>query len=141
MKKKKNLLFVFADQWRAGAMGYAGEDPVMTPNMDMFCRESTYCDHAFSTFPVCSPHRASMMTGKYPLSLGVFTNCKNGLSMRLRDGEVGIGQVLEGTRLPDRVYWQMAFRCSQNKITIQIRFLGRAIGMLFTPPGPRRTWI
>ena len=36
MKKKKNLLFVFADQWRAGAMGYAGEDPVMTPNMDMF---------------------------------------------------------------------------------------------------------
>ena len=83
MKKKKNLLFVFADQWRAGAMGYAGEDPVMTPNMDMFCRESTYCDHAFSTFPVCSPHRASMMTGKYPLSLGVFTNCKNGLSMRL----------------------------------------------------------
>ena len=27
MKKKKNLLFVFADQWRAGAMGYAGEDP------------------------------------------------------------------------------------------------------------------
>ena len=105
MKKKKNLLFVFADQWRAGAMGYAGEDPVMTPNMDMFCRESTYCDHAFSTFPVCSPHRASMMTGKYPLSLGVFTNCKNGLSMRLRDWTS-----IKGRRLPDRVYWQMAFR-------------------------------
>lgn len=92
--KQKNLLFVFADQWRAGAMGFAGEDPVKTPHMDAFCRESVYCDHAFSTFPVCSPHRASLITGKYPLSTGVFTNCKTGLSMRLRDEELGVGQVL-----------------------------------------------
>ncbi len=42
-----NLIFVFADQWRAGAMGYAKEDPVLTPLMDRFCEESTYCDHAF----------------------------------------------------------------------------------------------
>ena len=90
-----NLLFVFADQWRAGAMGFAKEDPVITPNMDSFCTESTYCDHAFSTFPVCSPHRASLMTGKYPLSAGFFTNCKRGLSLRLGDDEVCVGQVLK----------------------------------------------
>ena len=95
MKKKKNLLFVFADQWRADAMGYAQADPVHTPNMDAFCRESTYCDHAFSTFPVCTPHRASLMTGRYPLSMGIFTNCKNGLSMRLGDEEIGVGQMLK----------------------------------------------
>lgn len=92
---KKNLLFVFADQWRAGAMGASMEDPVLTPNMDAFCQEATYCDHAFSTFPVCSPHRASLLTGRYPLSLGMFTNCKNGLSMRLGDNEISIGQVLK----------------------------------------------
>ena len=90
-----NLLFVFADQWRAGAMGYAKEDPVKTPNMDKFCKESTYCDHTFSTFPVCSPHRASLMTGKYPLSSGFFTNCKKGLSLRLKDEEICVGQVLK----------------------------------------------
>ncbi|MDU6628986.1 MAG: sulfatase-like hydrolase/transferase, partial [Lachnoanaerobaculum sp.] len=90
-----NLLFVFADQWRAGAMGYAKEDPVKTPNMDNFCKESTYCDHTFSTFPVCSPHRASLMTGKYPLSSGFFTNCKKGLSLRLKDEEICVGQVLK----------------------------------------------
>ena len=39
---KKNLLFVFADQWRAGAMGASMEDPVLTPNMDAFCQEATY---------------------------------------------------------------------------------------------------
>lgn len=90
-----NLLFVFADQWRAGAIGYAKEDPVKTPNMDKFCKESTYCDHTFSTFPVCSPHRASLMTGKYPLSSEFFTNCKRGLSLRLKDEEICVGQVLK----------------------------------------------
>lgn len=93
-KKKKNLCFIFADQWRAHAMGYAKEDPVITPNMDRFCEESCYADHAFSTFPVCSPHRASLMTGKYPLSCGFFTNCKTGLSLRLKDEEICIGDVL-----------------------------------------------
>ena len=137
MKKKKNLLFVFADQWRAGAMGYAGEDPVMTPNMDMFCRESTYCDHAFSTFPVCSPHRASMMTGKYPLSLGVFTNCKNGLSMRLRDEEVGIGQVLKdaGYQTGYIGKWHLD-EPEQNNDPNPVS--GACDWDAFTPPGPRR---
>lgn len=95
MKEKKNLLFVFADQWRADAIGYAKADPVITPNMDAFCEDATYCDHAFSTFPVCSPHRASLLTGRYPLSLGFFTNCKSGLSLRLKDEEISIAQVLK----------------------------------------------
>ena len=43
--KRKNLLYVFADQWRASSLGYAGEEPVVTPHMDEFCRESIYCDH------------------------------------------------------------------------------------------------
>lgn len=92
--KKKNLIFVFADQWRADAMGCANADPVHTPNMDAFCADATVCDHAFSTFPVCSPHRASLLTGQYPLSLGFFTNCKTGLSLRLADDALGAGQML-----------------------------------------------
>lgn len=93
--KQKNLLFIFADQWRASALGYAKSDPVLTPNMDQFCADSVYFDNACSTFPLCSPHRASLLTGKYPLSTGVFTNCKTGLDMRLLDEEIGVGQVLK----------------------------------------------
>lgn len=37
---------------------------------------------------------ASLITGRYPLSMG-FTNCKNGLSMRLKDEEIGVGQMLK----------------------------------------------
>ena len=44
--KKPNLLYIFADQWRAHALGFMGEDPVETPWMDQFCRESVCCSHA-----------------------------------------------------------------------------------------------
>ena len=93
--KKKNLLFIFADQWRRDAVGFAGRDPVITPNIDVFAKESTYCTNAISTFPLCSPHRASLLTGKHPLSTGVFTNCKTGLNMKLREEENCIGDVLK----------------------------------------------
>lgn len=137
MKKKKNLLFVFADQWRAGAMGASCEDPVLTPNMDAFCEDATYCDHAFSTFPVCSPHRASLLTGKYPLSLGMFTNCKNGLSMRLKDEEIGIGQVLKqaGYQTAYIGKWHLD-EPEQNHCSAPLS--GARDWDAYTPPGVRR---
>ena len=76
MKKRPNLLYVFLDQWRYQAMGYAKSDEVCTPHMDSFARESLDCTEAVSTFPLCSPHRASLFTGKYPFSVGMWTNCK-----------------------------------------------------------------
>lgn len=75
-------------------MGCANSDPVLTPNMDAFASESVYCTDAVSAFPLCSPHRASLLTGRYPLHTGFFTNCKTGLSMRLKDDELCIGEVL-----------------------------------------------
>jgi arylsulfatase A-like enzyme len=77
--KKKNLLYVFADQWRYDALSFVKRDPVFTPNMDAFCSESIQCENAISTYPLCSPHRAALLTGKYPLSCGFWTNCKLGL--------------------------------------------------------------
>lgn len=93
MPKKKNLLFVFADQWRRMAMGCMGQDPVSTPCMDAFAARSMLCTDAVSSFPLCSPHRASLLTGRWPQSTGMFTNCKPGLDVRLRDDEVCIPEV------------------------------------------------
>ena len=137
MEKRKNLLFVFADQWRADAMGFAGVDPVQTPNMDAFCLDSTYCDHAFSTFPVCSPHRASLITGKYPLSIGFFTNCKTGLHLRLQDEEIGIGQALraDGYQTAYIGKWHLD-EPEQNNDPAPAS--GARDWDAFTPPGVRR---
>ena len=102
--KKKNLLYIFADQWRAQAIGAAGEDHVSTPHMDRFAGESMAFDHAVSTYPLCSPHRASLLTGKYPYCCGMWTNCKIGLdeTVMLKPQEVTIlmSSMKMVTRLP-----------------------------------------
>jgi arylsulfatase A-like enzyme len=73
-RRKPNLVFVFADQWRAQAAGYAGNVDVRTPNLDRLAAESVNFVSAVSGCPVCSPYRASLLTGQYPLTHGVFLN-------------------------------------------------------------------
>lgn len=68
------MVFVFADQWRAQATGYAGDPNVRTPNLDRLTAQSVNFVNAVSCCPVCSPYRASLLTGQYPLTHGVFLN-------------------------------------------------------------------
>jgi arylsulfatase A-like enzyme len=74
MSKRPNVLYVLADEWRAQATGYAGDPNVHTPVLNRFARESVNLSQAISGLPVCCPHRASLMTGQYPLTNGVFIN-------------------------------------------------------------------
>lgn len=72
--KTPNVVLVFADQWRAQATGYAGDPNVKTPHLDALAKESVNFTHAVAGCPVCSPYRASLLTGQFPLTHGVFVN-------------------------------------------------------------------
>ena len=72
--EKPNLVYVFADQWRGQATGYAGDPNAITPNLDRLAKKSVNFSNAVSGSPVCSPYRASLITGQYPLTHGVFLN-------------------------------------------------------------------
>ena len=72
-----NLLVVFPDQMRGQAMGFLGEEPVRTPALDQFASEGLVLDNASATYPVCSPYRGMLMTGKYPHANKVVSNCTN----------------------------------------------------------------
>lgn len=72
--RKPNVVYVFADQWRAEAAGYAGNRDVRTPHLDRLAAESINFEKAVSCCPVCSPYRAGLLTGQYPLTHGVFLN-------------------------------------------------------------------
>lgn len=89
-----NLLFLFADQWRRDAVGYRGIEDVITPNIDRFVSESMECANAVSANPLSSPNRAAILTGKYPVKTGVWTNCKTGLDLELKPTGDSIAQVL-----------------------------------------------
>ncbi len=73
-KAPPNILFIIADQWRAQALGYAGDPNVRTPNIDRLERESVNFTQAVSGMPVCTPARASLLTGQRPLTHGLFLN-------------------------------------------------------------------
>ena len=73
-RERPNVLFVFGDQWRAQATGYAGDPNVKTPNLDELSAESVNFTNAVMGCPVCSPARACMVTGRYPLTHGIFMN-------------------------------------------------------------------
>ena len=72
--KQPNLVFIFADQLRADALGYAGNTKAITPHIDAFASQSARFSNAVSVMPVCAAYRASLLTGKYPSSHGMVIN-------------------------------------------------------------------
>ena len=71
---KPNVLVILADQWRFDALGHAGNPDVKTPHLDALAKQSVRFINAVSGVPVCSPMRASFLTGQRPLTHGVFLN-------------------------------------------------------------------
>ena len=69
-----NIVFVFADQMRGQAFGAGGNRLVRTPNIDRIAREGVRVTNAVSSYPVCSPYRASLLTGRnhHAVGMGLF---------------------------------------------------------------------
>ncbi len=71
---RPNLVYVFADQLRYHSCGYAGDEYARTPNIDRLAAQGCNVHQAVSSTPVCAPHRASLLTGKYQSSTGMVIN-------------------------------------------------------------------
>jgi N-acetylglucosamine-6-sulfatase len=64
--KRRNVLFILTDDHRYDCMGFMkAQKFVETPNMDRMAREGAHLKNAFVTTALCSPSRASILTGKY----------------------------------------------------------------------------
>ncbi|PRX11946.1 sulfatase family protein [Nonlabens ulvanivorans] len=72
--KKPNIIYILTDQWRGSALGYAGNPDVKTPHLDELAQSSVNFTNAVSVTPVCTPHRAALLTGKFPTTTGMFLN-------------------------------------------------------------------
>ena len=67
--RKPNVVFILADDLGLHQAGCYGNDFYETPNVDRLAREGMRFTNAYAACPVCSPTRASIMTGKYPARL------------------------------------------------------------------------
>jgi N-acetylglucosamine-6-sulfatase len=65
-QKKMNVIFILTDDHRYDFMGFLGKLPwLKTPGMDKMSREGAYFKNAFVTTSLCSPSRASILTGQF----------------------------------------------------------------------------
>ena len=56
----------------AGDVGYQGHPSLLTPNIDRLARRGAQLSQFYSGASICSPSRAALLTGKYPVRTGVF---------------------------------------------------------------------
>lgn len=71
MNKKPNVVFILSDDHGQWAMGCYGNKEVRTPNLDRLANEGIRFNNFNCVSPVCSPARASILTGKMPSQHGV----------------------------------------------------------------------
>ena len=71
LSKKPNVVFILVDDLGWKDLGCYGSSFYETPNIDLLASQSYRFTNAYSSNPVCSPTRASIMTGKHPSRIGI----------------------------------------------------------------------
>lgn len=66
-----NFLIVFADDLGYGDLGSFGAEQISTPHLDQMANEGMRFTEFYSISPVCSPSRAGLLTGRYPIRMGI----------------------------------------------------------------------
>lgn len=69
-----NILWICTDQQRYDTIGALGNPQIDTPNLDRLCREGVAFNRTYCQSPICTPSRASFLTGLYPSSIHVNRN-------------------------------------------------------------------
>ena len=119
MSEKKNILFVLADDYGAWAMGCAGNPEVKTPHLDRLAARGVRFDNCFCASPVCSPARASIMTGKNPSQHGVH----DWLAKGHLDSGRALGEELQMSFAAANAPWYYAWPKNQLSGDYAIRYL------------------
>jgi len=74
MKRRPNFLIILIDDLRFDEFGAGGHPYMKTPYIDRIAREGAIFERAFHTTPICSPNRASTLTGQYASRHGIIDN-------------------------------------------------------------------
>ena len=83
-KVRPNFVVVLIDDLRFDEFGAGGHPYMETPHIDRLAREGAIFERAFHTTPICSPNRASIMTGQYASRHGIIDNvARDAMSHRL----------------------------------------------------------
>jgi len=93
---KPNVIVLFADDLGYGDLGCYGSNTIRTPRIDRMAREGLRFTNFYAGAPFCSPSRAALLTGRYPVRAGVPNVLFPTETVGLPPSEVTIAKLLKG---------------------------------------------
>ncbi len=91
-----NVILVLADDLGIGDIGPYGASRIKTPNLDRMAAEGVRLDQFYSSANVCTPSRAGLLTGRYPIRSGLAYNViEPGDTHGLPEAETTLGEILQ----------------------------------------------
>jgi uncharacterized sulfatase len=95
-RRKPNVIIILADDLGYGDLGASGAKLIRTPNLDRMAKEGAKLTSFYASANICTPSRAGLMTGRYPIRTGlgysvIQPNDKNGLPL----SEITIAEALK----------------------------------------------
>jgi len=94
-KKTPNVIIIFADDMGYGDLGCYGHPTIQTPQLDQMARDGVRFTSFYVAAPVCSPSRAALLTGRYPVRCGMPGNTGPDSKAHLPESEVTIADLLK----------------------------------------------
>jgi arylsulfatase A-like enzyme len=71
---RPNIVYIFSDQHRNCSWPGGGTTQIQTPNLNRLAGQGVVFSNCISNYPLCSPHRASLLTGRFPQAHSIKTN-------------------------------------------------------------------
>ncbi len=118
--RRPNIVMILSDDHGAWALGCAGNSELKTPNLDRLAASGVRFDSFFCVSPVCSPARASIMTGKIPSQHGIHDWLAKG-HLDEEDVSPDLRQAFTDKNAP----WYISWPKTQMKGDKAIRYLDR----------------
>ena len=89
-----NFIVILIDDLRHDEFGAGGHPYMLTPHIDRIATEGALFERAFHTTPICSPNRASILTGQYASRHGIIDNvARDAMSHRLPNYHLALQQL------------------------------------------------
>ncbi len=93
--ERPNIVLIFTDDQGYGDLGCYGATEIRTPHLDRMATEGMRLLDFYSAAPICSPSRAALLTGSYPLRVGITTVIYQNSEVGLNPDELTIAEVLK----------------------------------------------
>ena len=136
---QSNFIIFLTDDQGYGDLSCMGATDFKTPHLDRMAAEGARFTDWYSNSPVCSPSRASLLTGRYPCHAGVRSILSgHRTATGLPPSVPSLATVTEGTRLPHSNVREMAFRTRRrftsrtSRVRRLVRIHGRVHRFLLT---------